>query len=296
MYLRFYSLRSQPFRLTPDPHFFHLAEPHRNALMTLLQGIVRRRGIMVLTGPIGTGKTTVLNALMFLTGKAAPQQKIATAFLVNPVLNRDEFLEALVEDFEVDCSSKSRPQRLQALYRMFRQVQKTGGTSLLIIDEAHLLSNEVMEDIRLIGNMDCHQEQLLQVVLCGQPELASTLLHPNMKALRQRIAVMMQVRSFSLEETRRYIEGRLRCAGSSGPCPFTAAALREIYVASSGVPRLINLLCDDALMMGFKARQQQLGPEVIQKVAAELAMLESQQLRAAETLQVMQTPRSATAN
>jgi general secretion pathway protein A len=294
MYLRFYNLKTQPFRLTPDPHFFHLAEPHRNALMVLLQGVVRRKGIMVLTGPIGTGKTTVLNAMMFLTGKASPQQRIATAFLVNPILSRDEFLEALLEDFEVECPSKSRPQRLQALYRMFRQVQKAGGTSVLFIDEAHLLSSEVLEDIRLIGNMDCHEEQLLQVVLCGQPELASTLLQPNMKALRQRIALMIQVRGFALEETRRYVEGRLRCAGLSGMSPFTAPALRQIHIASSGVPRLINLLCDEALMMGFQARQQQIGPEMIQKVAAGLAALETQKVQA-ETLQAM-PPRSATAN
>ena len=121
MYLPFYKLRTQPFRLTPDPQFFHLAEPHRNALMGLLQGVVRRKGIMVLTGPIGTGKTTVVNAMMFLTGKVAAKQKIATAFLVNPILTRDEFLESLVDDFEVDCPSKSRPQRLQALFRMFKQ-------------------------------------------------------------------------------------------------------------------------------------------------------------------------------
>jgi len=263
--------------------------------MVLLQGVVRRKGIMVLTGPIGTGKTTVLNAVMFLTGKTSPKQKIATAFLVNPILTRDEFLESLVDDFEVDCPSKSRPQRLQALFRMFKQAASTGGTSLLLVDEAHLLSNELLEDIRLIGNMDSHNEQLLQVVLCGQPELASKLLQPNMKALRQRIALMIQVRGLSLEETRRYIETRLRCAGLAGPSPFTAGAYREIHMAAAGVPRLINLLCDGALMIGFQSRQQQLGPEVIHKAATELAMLETH-VESAETLQVMKTPGSATPN
>src|SRR5690349_12697841 len=184
MYLAFYKLQKPPFRLTADPHFFHLADPHRNALTKLLRGIAGRKGIMVLTGPIGTGKTTVLNALMYLTSKTSPEHKISTAFLVNPVLTREEFLEWLIDDFEVACSGKSRPQRLQALYRVFREAQKAGGTSLLIIDESHLLSTEVLEDIRLISNMDCHQEQLLQVVLCGQPELGSKLLQPAVKALR----------------------------------------------------------------------------------------------------------------
>lgn len=296
MYLKFYNLQKQPFRLTADPSFFHLAEPHRNALMVLLQGIVRRKGIMVLTGPIGTGKTTVLNALMYLTGKSSPEHKVATAFLINPVLTRDEFLEWLIDDFEVECAGKSRPQRLQALYRTFRATQKSGGTNLLIVDESHLLSTEVLEDIRLISNMDCHQEQLLQVVLSGQPELGSKLLQPSMKALRQRISVMIEVRSFSLEEARRYIESRFRRAGLAGTIPITPAAIREIHNCSSGVPRLINLLCDEALMIGFRSSQQQLGPDVIHKAAAHLSLLESQQMHAADTLQVMPTPRTATAN
>ncbi len=295
MYLAFYNLKSEPFRLTADPQFFHLAEPHRNALMALLQGIVRRKGIMVLTGAIGTGKTTVLNALMYLTQRLTPQRKIATAFLVNPVLNREEFLESMLQDFEVDCTGKSRPQRLQALYAMFRQAQKAGGTSVLMIDESHLLSPEVLEDIRLISNMDCHQEQLLQVVLSGQPELGSKLLKPNMKALRQRISVMINVRSLSLEESRKYVESRLRRAGLTGTIPFTAPAIREIHIASSGVPRLINVLCDEALLIGFQAQQQQLGPDVIHRAAAQLSALEAQQMSAAETLPVM-PPRSATAN
>lgn len=295
MYLAFYNLKHEPFRLTADPQFFHLAAPHRNALMLLLQGIARRKGIMVLTGPIGTGKTTVLNALMNLTRTSIPKQKIATAFMVNPVLSRDEFLEWLIQDFEVDCGGKSRPQRFQALYAMFRQVQKAGGTSVLCIDESHLLSNEVLEDIRLISNMDCHEEQLLQVVLSGQPELGSKLLQPNMKALRQRISVMINVRGFSLEETRKYIDSRLHRAGLSGDVPFTPAAIRQVHIASSGVPRLINLLCDEALMIGFQTRQQALGPEVVHKAASQLSILESDRVHAAETLSVI-PPRSATAN
>ena len=249
MYLEFYNLKREPFCLTPDPKFLHLADPHRNALVSLVQGVIRRRGFMVATGPVGTGKTTILNALLHLLSNLHKdgERKLVSAFLVNPVLTRDEFLEWLLDDFELQVASPTKPRRLLALHELFLEAQSKGGTAVLIIDEAHLLTVELLEEIRLLTNMDTHREKLLQVILCGQPELATLLLQPQLRALRQRIALLAQLRPLTASETSAYIGQRLRLAGLARPLPFSAAALDEIHHHTQGVPRLINLLCDSCL-------------------------------------------------
>lgn len=254
MYLDFYNLKREPFCLTPDPKFLHLADPHRNALVSLVQGVIRRRGFMVATGPVGTGKTTILNALLHLLSNLHKdgQRKLVSAFLVNPVLTRDEFLEWLLDDFEVQVASPTKPRRLLALHELFLEAQSKGGTAVLIIDEAHLLTVELLEEIRLLTNMDTHREKLLQVILCGQPELATLLLQPQLRALRQRIALLAQLRPLTASETSAYIGQRLRLAGMLGPMPFSGAALDEIYRCTQGVPRLINLLCDSCLNISWQ--------------------------------------------
>jgi len=167
MYRSFYGLKDGPFRLTPDSRFFHLSEPHQNALRVLLEGIFYRKGLVMITGPIGTGKTTLVHtALQIFTDKKMPVQ---SALLFNPTLTREEFLEMMLDEFEVKCTATSKPKRLAALHEMLLDIQRRGGTSVLFIDEAHLLSPELLEEIRLLGNADTHQEKLLQIVLSGQP-------------------------------------------------------------------------------------------------------------------------------
>src|SRR3954465_1446325 len=176
MYLDFYGLNEEPFRLTPDPKFLHLADPHREMLLALLKGVVNRKGFIVATGPIGTGKTTLLHtALHILANKFFANRKLVTTFLVNPTLTRDEFLEALLDEFEIRPNGTSKPRRLQALQDMFLETQRGGGTAVIIIDEAHLLTPELLEEIRLLGNADTYREKLVQVILSGQPELNTML-------------------------------------------------------------------------------------------------------------------------
>src|SRR6267378_1371407 len=199
MYTAFYNLREEPFRLTSDPRFFHLAEPHAAALATLVEAVMRRKGFVLMTGPIGTGKTTVVHtALQILTERAATNHPISSAFILNPTLSREEFLEMLLSEFEIPCTSASKPARLAALQRMLLETQRKGGTSLLLVDEAHLLTPELLEEIRLLSNADTYQEKLLQIVLCGQPELLALLRKPELRALRQRVASSCSLRPLNL--------------------------------------------------------------------------------------------------
>ncbi len=274
MYTTFYNLREEPFRLTSDPRFFHLAEPHAAALATLVEAVMRRKGFVLMTGPIGTGKTTVVHtALQILTERAATHHPISSAFILNPILSRDEFLEMLLSEFEIQCASTSKPARLAALQRMLLETQRKGGTSLLLVDEAHLLTPELLEEIRLLSNADTYQEKLLQIVLCGQPELLGLLRKPELRALRQRVASSCSLRPLSLPEVRAYIAERLHSAGFRGTAsPFPTHVLEEIVRLTEGVPRLVNLLCDACLTFGCKAHRPVIDLVIVEEAATELGL------------------------
>src|SRR5207248_4756312 len=178
---------------------------------------MRRKGFLLMTGPIGTGKTTVVHtALQILTERAATGHPISSAFILNPTLSREEFLEMILTEFEIPCTATSKPARLSALQRMLLETQRKGGTSLLLVDEAHLLTPELLEEIRLLSNADTYQEKLLQIVLCGQPELLGMLHKPELRALRQRVASSCLLGPMNLSEVRVYVAGRLRSARLSG--------------------------------------------------------------------------------
>jgi|SRR5208283_821439 len=268
MYLSFYHLREEPFRLTPDPKFLQLPEPHRDALTRLAHGVIGRKGLMVLSGPIGTGKTTIINSLLSVLARRYPDNLLPTALIVNPRLNRDELLETLLFEFEVPCGATSRPSRLAALQSLLFAAFKGGGTCLLIVDEAHLLSTDVLEEIRLFMNADSYREKLLQVILCGQPELAQMLSDPAVRALRQRIAERTALRALSQSEMRMYICERLRIAGFEQAVPFTSSSLDKIYRYTGGVPRLINIVCDTCLAIGCETKRAEIGDDIVEEAAA----------------------------
>ncbi len=276
MYTSYYNLREEPFRLTSDPRFFHLAEPHAAALATLVEAVMRRKGFLLMTGPIGTGKTTVVHtALQILTERAATGHPISSAFILNPTLTREEFLEMILTEFEIPCTATSKPARLSALQRMLLETQRRGGTSLLLVDEAHLLTPELLEEIRLLSNADTYQEKLLQIVLCGQPELLGILHKPELRALRQRVAGTCSLRPLSFPEVRAYIAERLHSAGFRGAnSPFPIPVLEEIFRLTEGVPRLINLLCDACLELGCRARRPILDVNILEDAAIELGLNE----------------------
>jgi general secretion pathway protein A len=276
VYLSFYQLKDEPFRLTPDPRFVHLSEPHQSALTVLLEGILFRKGLVMVTGPIGTGKTTLLHtALQMLTDIPKQKMSIKSALIFNPTLTRDEFLEMMLEEFEVECSSSSKPKRLSALHNMLLDTQRRGGTAVLFIDEAHLLTPELLEEIRLLGNADTHHEKLLQIVLSGQPELTTIMNRRELSALQQRIAARAFLRPLNLSEVRVYVAERLHFAGLDGTSPFTSEALESVLCFSTGVPRLINLICDASLTLGYREQRKLIQPETVEEAAVQLGLVEA---------------------
>jgi general secretion pathway protein A len=292
MYLAYYRLKDEPFRLTPDPRYLHLSEPHQAALTAVLEGIFYRKGLVMITGPIGTGKTTLVHAaLQLLTSKKMP---IKSALLFNPTLSRDEFLEMMLEEFEVDCRSVSKPKRLAALHEMLLDTQRRGGTSVLFIDEAHLLTSELLEEIRLLGNADTHQEKLLQIVLCGQPELVPLMNRRELSALQQRIASRAHLRPLTLPEAQLYIADRLKAAGLEGPTPFPVHTIEAIFKCSEGVPRLLNLVCDACLVLGFKSQRPSILPGMVDDVAISLGMQRPQSVMEEVSISTRQIGAAAT--
>jgi general secretion pathway protein A len=270
MYLSFYHFTDEPFRLTPDPRYLHLSVPHQAALTAVLEGIFYRKGLVMLTGPIGTGKTTLVHtALQIISDRKMP---IKSALLFNPVLSRDEFLEMMLDEFEIRCSSTSKPRRLAALHQMLLDTQRTRGTAVLFVDEAHLLSPELLEEIRLLGNADTHDGKLLQIVLSGQPELLTIMQRKELSALQQRIAARANLRPLTASETRLYVAERLQAAGLQGPSPFSSDTLETLHSYSGGVPRLINLIGDGCLVLGFRTQQNTISQAMVEEVATSLGL------------------------
>jgi general secretion pathway protein A len=278
MYLKFYGLNEEPFRLTPDPRFVHLAETHRDVLTGMLESILQRKGLMVVAGPAGTGKTTLLNLLLNqLSSPEFTSRFISTAFVWNPLMTRAEMLEAILEEFEVSCQSSSKPRRLMALQEKMVETTRRGGTSVLLIDEAHLLTTELLEEIRLLSNSDSYREKLLQIILCGQPELLSAFERPELQSLRQRVVRVGRLRSLSLAETRAYLAQRLHAAGHQGHPIFAGAAIEQIHRKTQGIPRLINQLCDNCLTIGVTTGAKQIAADIVLEAFHSLGVAELSQ-------------------
>lgn len=274
MYLSQYGLREEPFRLTPDPRFFHLGNAHRKALVSLLQGILQRKGFCMLAGPAGTGKTTLIHAaLHILTQRfSGCGCNVASAILVNPTLTRDELLEAILQEFEIPITSSSKPRRLAALNEAMLARHRAGSTSVLVIDEAHLLSPELLEEIRLLGNAEAYSGKLLQIVLSGQDELVQVLAEPALAALQQRIAVRCFIRPLTLNETGEYIQERLGTAGLKQASPFSPKVIEQIHASAKGIPRLLNLLCDGCLSSAAQRPNGRIEIGLVEEVAFGLSL------------------------
>lgn len=275
MYSAFYGLKQEPFRLSPDPRFLHLAEPHRNTLRALVEGVASRKGLQISVGPIGTGKTTLLYCLQhILAHEATAGRPLRSAFVVNPTLSSDELFEMLLDELEISCDSSTKPARLRAVHQLLLESHRNGGAVVVIIDEAHLLSPALIEEVRLLLNLDNYPVNVLQVILAGQPELLPLLMKPELSALKQRIAVVSKLRPLTMVETRAYIAERLHVAGLHGDSPFTTPALEEIFRLTNGVPRLINSLCDRAMTIGFRRQARKMGPDFIVEASDEFSLNE----------------------
>lgn len=249
MYNQFFGLQRAPFKLTPDPEFLYLTAQHREALAGITYAIVARKGFVVLTGDAGTGKTTLLTRML----GHLPVSRIQSSVIVNPTLTPPEFLESTLIDFGVREIPASKPQRIAALQSFLWEGQRAGKISALIVDEAHKLSLEVLEEIRLLGNFESADEKLLQIVLVGQSELDDLLDGEPLRQFKQRISLRMALEPLPAEEVQQYIEHRWRKAGGDG-ARFSKEAVASIAAASQGIPRVINVICDNALMEAFGER------------------------------------------
>lgn len=247
MYKAFFGFSEAPFNLSPDPSFLYRSEQHEEALANLIYGVQSRKGFIVLTGEVGTGKTTMLECLRdFLES-----QYIEFAFIFNSRINSDQFFEMIAYDLDLRCQRTSKTEVLFALNQLLLQQSQQGRTTVLIVDEAHNLEWEVLEEIRLLGNLENRRGKLIQVILAGQPELDRKLDAPNLRQLKQRIVLRCALEPFDLAQGTEYINSRMEKGGMPDQQVFSTEMLAEIHARTQGIPRVINAICDNLLLTCF---------------------------------------------
>jgi type II secretory pathway predicted ATPase ExeA len=266
MYKEFYGLRANPFNVNPDPRYLFLTRHTEEALACLTYGIQSRKGFVLLTGEVGTGKTTLINKLL----EWLRLQQVATAFIFNSRMNVPQFLDYMMADFGIPCDTKAKSQILLRLYNWLLDRYRAGETAVLIVDEAQNLSDELLEEIRMLTNLETFTEKLLQIVLVGQPELEQRLKQPQLRQLRQRLTLRAKTHPLTLDETKAYVQQRLRIAGSNGQQIFDPEALVMIHSYASGIPRVVNLLCEHSMVSAFVDQQKVIAPAVVDAVARDL--------------------------
>lgn len=246
MYLAFYNLRENPFNVTSDPSFLYLSPTHTEALDHLRYGIEQRKGFLAITGEIGSGKTTLCRALINRLDAS-----VKVALILNSVLPETQLLEAITDDFGITPGKRTKGALIRTINKFLLDQVSRGNNAVLIIDEAQNMRASTLETVRMLSNLETEKEKLLQIVLVGQPQLRDKLNAPGLEQLRQRIAVRFHVRALSRTEVAGYIRHRLKVAGSNGDLLFEANAIDAICNYSRGIPRLINVLVDRALLKGF---------------------------------------------
>jgi general secretion pathway protein A len=263
MYKEFYGLKANPFNVNPDPRYLFLTRHTEEALACLTYGIQSRKGFVLLTGEVGTGKTTLVNKLL----EWLRLKQVATAFIFNPRLDVPQFLDYMMADFGIACDTKDKSKVLQRLNNWLLDRYRAGETAVLIVDEAQNLSEEVLEEIRMLTNLETFTEKLLQIVLVGQPELEEKLKQPQLRQLRQRLSLRAKTHALTLDETKAYVQQRLRIAGANGRDIFDEEALAAVHRYATGIPRVINLICEHCLVSAFVDQQQVIGATVVDTVA-----------------------------
>ena len=267
MYKSFYGLREAPFNLTPDPHFIYLGENHREALAQLIYAVREKKGFVVLTGEVGTGKTTIIRC--FLETLVNGDQNAKAAYLFNPNLSVDDFLQYILRDLGLPIQGTSKGEYLNTLNEYLIEAYQKNQKVVLIVDEAQGLSPVLLEEIRLLSNLETSKSKLIQIVLVGQPEFNTTLSRPTFRQIRQRINLRHHLSPLTKKETGEYILKRLRIAGRRKNL-FTKGAVKHIYRKTLGIPRLINVLCDNALLVGYASDKNLIDKKIVAEAAKDL--------------------------
>lgn len=262
MYESFYGFRERPFDLTPNPRFLVMTDVHREALSNLEYGIASRTGITLLVGEAGTGKTTLIR-----TALERQPARVHCVHLQNPALTRDEFVQMLALRFELsDKAQASKTSLLIELERVLRERDAAGESTVLLVDEAQSLPRNILEEIRLLANIETDDRKLLSVIMAGQPELTTLLNDEGLRQLKQRVALRCELRPLSLQETAGYIAGRIRSAGGVGAQVFTREAVTLIHERSKGIPRTISVIADNSLVTGFAIGQRPINSATVREV------------------------------
>jgi general secretion pathway protein A len=282
MYLRYYGLREQPFELTPNPRFLFMTAQHREAAANLQYGLSTAKAVTLLIGEAGTGKTTLLRAAL----ESEACRGVKAVHLTNPQLSRGEFVETLARAFGLSpAAHRSKSALLAELETILRDRRGRHERSALVIDEAQRLNQELLEEVRLLANIETDTEKLLPLVLAGQPELSDRLNELGLRQLKQRVALRCEITPFELGDTAAYIASRIRTAGGDARRLFTREAVILIQEYSRGIPRTISVMCDNALLSGFAQGRQPVGREIIEDVVADFDLR-----RAAQPVEESQAP------
>lgn len=265
MYLEFFGLDEFPFNITPDPRYLYFSARHLEAMDLLLYGIQQRKGFIELTGEVGCGKTTICRAVL-----SRLTRSVQTSLVLNPCLDGSQLLRAILADFGVPPRSHDRLELIEQLNNFLLDQDARGNNVVIIIDEAQDLHPDVMEEIRLLSNLETDQRKLMQIVLAGQPELRERLAQHEFRQLRQRILIRCHLRPLAREEIGAYVTHRLRVAGANGEVEFDAGAVEDIYRYSAGIPRLINAVCDLAMLAGYVAQTKHISEREVEKALDQL--------------------------
>ncbi len=265
MYEKYFYFKEKPFHITPDPKFLYLSRNHREAIDLMNFGIREKKGFIMLSGEVGTGKTTLCRALI----DRLPA-KVGTALILNPVLSGKELLKTIVADFGLKSHDRTLKGHMDCLNEFLLKSASAGGTAAIIIDEAQNLSTETLEMLRLLSNLETEKEKLLQIVLVGQPELRDKLGMPELRQLNQRVIVRHHLLPLDMEETDAYIRNRLFVAGGASTVRFTDDSVKAVYSASTGIPRMINIICDRALTAAFVLGKKTIAIESVEEAVDEL--------------------------
>lgn len=268
MYKSHFGLKESPFNVNPDPRYLYLTKQIEEALTGLMYGIQTRKGFITLTGEVGTGKTTLVNRLL----DWLRQRRTRTAFLFNSRMNTSHLFDFILSEFDIPCETRTKSQQLMKLNHWLLERYRSGETAVLIVDEAQNLSYPVLEEIRLLTNLETSTEKLLQIVLSGQPELEQKLKLPQLRQLKQRITLRCKTEPLSKEQTHAYIAERLRIAGSDGEEIFTPEAMDAVHLYSLGIPRVVNLLCEHSLINTYVEQERLVTPKTVEDIAREFQL------------------------